>query len=41
MTNYFRIVTLLFAFVGVVITFDLATIKPRFPQQFIATISDD
>jgi hypothetical protein len=41
MTSYFRIFTLLFAFVGVVITFNLATIKPRFPQQFIATISDD
>ncbi len=38
MTSY-RIV-LLFAFICVVVGFDLAAIKPRFPKQFTATISD-
>jgi hypothetical protein len=38
MTSY-RIVLSLFALISLAIAFDLAAIKPRFPQQFMATIT--
>ena len=38
MTSY-RIVSLLFALISLALAFDLAAIKPRFPQQFMATIT--
>jgi hypothetical protein len=40
MTSY-RIVLSLFALISLAIAFDLAAIKPRFPQQFMATITHD
>jgi hypothetical protein len=40
MTSY-RIVLLLFALISLALAFDLAAIKPRFPQQFIATITNN
>jgi hypothetical protein len=40
MTSY-RIVVSLFALISLALAFDLAAIKPRFPQQFMATITHD
>lgn len=40
MVDYNKI-ALLFALISLALAFDLAAIKPRFPQQFMATITNN